>query len=83
MRIDPGPPPAPAPLTAPQAHDVSHEVMTATEVAEALRIPLRTVYDLADAGDIPHFRLGRRRQFLREAIEAIKARGRVTQSADI
>jgi excisionase family DNA binding protein len=71
MRIDPGPAPKE------EAHDLSTDVMTASEVAAALRLPLRTVYDLADAGDIPHFRLGRRRQFLRETIEAIKARGRM------
>lgn len=80
MRIDSGPV---APPPRQEASDVSHEVMTATEVAAALRLPLRTVYDLADKGDIPHFRMGRRRQFLRETIEMIKARGRMPDPIDI
>lgn len=80
MRIDPGPE---APPPRQEAPDVSHEVMTAVEVSRALRVPLRTVYDLADKGEIAHFRVGRRRQFLRETIEAIKAQGKPAQPLDL
>lgn len=77
MRIDPGP--APEPVAVALETDVSHEVMTATEVAVALRIPLRTVYDLADTGEIPCFRVGRRRMFLRETIDLMKDPGRAKE----
>ena len=76
MRIDPGPAAkaAPEPLS---SHDVSSDVLTADEAARELRVPLRTLYDRADKGEIPHFRVGRRRQFLRETIMAIKGQGRM------
>lgn len=46
------------------------EVMTATEVAELLHLPVSTVYYLARRGEIPACRLGRAWRFLRPRIEA-------------
>lgn len=45
------------------------EVMTATEVAELLHLPVSTVYYLARRGEIPACRLGRAWRFLRPRIE--------------
>jgi excisionase family DNA binding protein len=45
------------------------DVMTAGEVAELLRIPLSTVYELARRGLLPAHRIGRRWRFIRHEIE--------------
>ena len=45
------------------------EVMTASEVAELLHLPVSTVYYLARRGEIPACRLGRAWRFLRPRIE--------------
>ncbi|MGH2843492.1 MAG: helix-turn-helix domain-containing protein [Solirubrobacteraceae bacterium] len=47
------------------------EVMTASEVADLLAIPLSTVYYLARQGRLPHSRLGRTYRFLRPQLEAM------------
>ena len=47
------------------------EVMTASEVAELLGIPVSTVYYLARQGQLPHSRLGRTYRFLRPRLEAL------------
>ncbi|MGO9789281.1 MAG: helix-turn-helix domain-containing protein [Solirubrobacteraceae bacterium] len=47
------------------------EVMTASEVAELLHLPVSTVYYLARRGDIPACRLGRTWRFLRPRIEEL------------
>jgi excisionase family DNA binding protein len=47
------------------------EVMTASEVAELLRIPVSTVYYLARAGQLPASRLGRTWRFLRPRLEEL------------
>jgi excisionase family DNA binding protein len=44
--------------------------MTATEVADLLRVPLSTVYDLVRRGELPASRLGRTVRFIRSDIEA-------------
>jgi len=44
-------------------------VMTASEVAELLHLPVSTVYYLARRGEIPACRLGRAWRFLRPRIE--------------
>jgi excisionase family DNA binding protein len=49
------------------------EVMTASEVAELLHLPVSTVYYLARRGEIPACRLGRAWRFLRPRIEAMLA----------
>lgn len=46
------------------------EVLQVNEVAELLGVHPRTVYDKANAGEIPHRRLGRRLLFSRRAILA-------------
>ncbi len=49
------------------------EVMTAREVAELLRMPTSTVYELARKGVLPASRLGRTWRFLRPRLEQILA----------
>lgn len=43
--------------------------MTATEVAELVRLPVSTVYDLARRGLIPAHRIGRAWRLIRQEIE--------------
>jgi len=47
------------------------QVMTASEVAELLQLPVSTVYYLARRGEIPACRLGRAWRFLRPRIEEL------------
>jgi excisionase family DNA binding protein len=47
------------------------EVMTASEVAELLQLPVSTVYYLARQGQLPASRLGRTLRFLRPRIEEL------------
>jgi len=47
------------------------EVMTVSEVADLLGIPVSTVYYLARQGQLPHSRVGRTYRFLRPRIEAL------------
>jgi excisionase family DNA binding protein len=49
------------------------EVMTAGEVAELLRMPTSTVYELARKGVLPASRLGRTWRFLRPRLEELLA----------
>ncbi len=49
------------------------EVMTASEVAELLHLPVSTVYYLARRREIPACRLGRAWPFLRPRIEELLA----------
>ena len=53
----------------PQVGLTRDEVMTASEVAELLHLPVSTVYYLARRGEIPARRLGRTWRFLRPRIE--------------
>jgi excisionase family DNA binding protein len=46
------------------------DVLTASEVAELLRVPASTVHDWARRGVIPSIKLGRRRIFIRQQLEA-------------
>jgi excisionase family DNA binding protein len=50
-------------------NDESHEIMTIEEVASYLRIPVSTVYRLAQQGRIPASKVGRQWRFRRQAIE--------------
>jgi excisionase family DNA binding protein len=45
------------------------QVMTASEVAELLHLPVSTVYHLARQGELPARRLGRTWRFLRPRLE--------------
>ena len=47
-----------------------HEVLTAAEAAEFLRISKDSLYDAAGRGDIPHRRIGRRMVFSRARLLA-------------
>jgi len=49
------------------------EVMTAREVAELLRMPTSTVYELARKGVLPASRLGRTWRFVRPRLEQLLA----------
>lgn len=47
------------------------EVMTASEVADLLHLPVSTVYHLARQGQLPASRLGRTWRFLRPRLEEL------------
>jgi excisionase family DNA binding protein len=47
------------------------QVMTASEVAELLHMPVSTVYYLARQGELPARRLGRTWRFLRPRLEEL------------
>ncbi len=49
------------------------EVMTAAEVADLLRVPTSTIYELARKGAVPASRLGRTWRFLRPRPEELLA----------
>jgi excisionase family DNA binding protein len=52
-------------------------LLTAAEVAELLKVPLKSVYRLVDEGDLPAVRVGPRRlRFDPEVIEELIRRGR-------
>jgi excisionase family DNA binding protein len=44
-------------------------LLTADEVAELLRLPVSTIYDLARTGRLPHLRIGRALRFSRRDLE--------------
>jgi excisionase family DNA binding protein len=46
-------------------------VMTASEVAELLHLPVSTIYYLARRGELPASRFGRTWRFLRPRIERL------------
>ncbi len=46
-----------------------NDVMTAGEVADLLRLPLSTIYELARRGQVPGHRIGRTWRFVRREIE--------------
>lgn len=62
--------PAPAQAAAMLTRD---EVMTAREVADMLRMPTSTVYELARKGVLPARQLGRTWRFLRPRLEELLA----------
>jgi excisionase family DNA binding protein len=66
-------PPSPDLLTGVWHGLTRDEVMTASEVAELLHLPVSTVYYLARRGEIPARRLGRAWRFLRPRIEEMLA----------
>ena len=45
-------------------------LLTADEVAELLRLPVSTIYDLARTRRLPHLRIGRALRFSRRDLEA-------------
>lgn len=61
--------PSPA-VSAATLGDLSHLplLLTSEEVAGLLRIPVRTVQDLARAGQLPHTKVGAKYRFARDVI---------------
>ncbi len=49
---------------------LDHQLLTADEVAELLRLPVSTIYDLARTGRLPHLKIGRALRFSRSDLEA-------------
>lgn len=49
------------------------EVMTVREVADLLKMPVSTIYQLARRGELPARRLGRTWRFLRPRLEELLA----------
>jgi len=49
------------------------EVLTAREVANLLKMPVSTIYELARRGELPARRLGRTWRFLRPRLEQLLA----------
>jgi excisionase family DNA binding protein len=45
------------------------QLLTAEEVAELLRLPTSTIYDLARTGRLPHLKIGRALRFSRRDLE--------------
>jgi excisionase family DNA binding protein len=57
-----------------QRHTLTRdEVLTAREVAELLKMPVSTIYELARRGEIPASRLGKTWRFLRPRLEGMLA----------
>lgn len=50
------------------------EVMTAGEVADLLKMPVSTIYQLARRGELPASRLGRTWRFVRPRLEELASR---------
>jgi excisionase family DNA binding protein len=48
---------------------LDRQLLTAVEVAELLRLPVSTIYDLARTGRLPHLRIGRALRFSRSDLE--------------
>ena len=61
----------PSPASPRSAGLTRDEVLTVSEVADLLHLPVSTVYDLARRGVIPACRLGRTWRFVRPRIEEL------------
>jgi excisionase family DNA binding protein len=61
----------PAPIPTISRGLTRDEVMTASEVADLLHMPVSTVYLLARRGQLPASRLGRTWRFLRPRLEEL------------
>jgi excisionase family DNA binding protein len=59
------------PTTAPPRRLTADDVMTASEVAGLLHAPVSTVEDWARRGILPSVKIGRRRLYIRQNIEAV------------
>jgi excisionase family DNA binding protein len=49
---------------------LDHQLLTAEEVADLLRLPVSTIYDLARTGRLSHLKIGRALRFSRSDLEA-------------
>lgn len=61
--------PPPSRASQPDSLFADGEVMTASEVAELLQLPVSTVYYLARRGELPGRQLGRAWRFLRSRLQ--------------
>jgi excisionase family DNA binding protein len=59
------------PAVRPELGLTRDEVLTAREVAELLKIPVSTIYELARRGELPARELGRTWRFLRPRLEEL------------
>jgi excisionase family DNA binding protein len=59
------------PMTAAPKRLTADDVMTAREVAGLLHAPVSTVEDWARRGILPSVKIGRRRLYIRQSIEAV------------
>jgi excisionase family DNA binding protein len=60
---------------------LDHRLLTSEEVAELLRLPVSTIYELARTGRIPHLKIGRALRFSQSDLEthlAERCRAHVT-----
>jgi excisionase family DNA binding protein len=48
---------------------LDNQLLTAREVAEVLRLPVSTVYELARTGRLPYLRIGRAMRFSQQDLE--------------
>jgi excisionase family DNA binding protein len=49
---------------------LDHQLLTAREVADLLRLPVSTVYELSRTGRLPYLRIGRAMRFSQRDLEA-------------
>ena len=49
---------------------LDHQLLTVEEVAELLRLPVSTIYELARTGRLPHLKIGWALRFSRSDLEA-------------
>jgi excisionase family DNA binding protein len=49
---------------------LDHQLLTASEVADLLRLPVSTIYELARTGRLPFLRIGRAMRFYQQDLEA-------------
>jgi len=61
---------------------MNSEVLTVQEVANYLRIDIRTVYRLAKRGDIPCIKIGRQWRFNRDDIKGLVSGGLRTKEKE-
>ena len=60
----------PEPIMSDAIVPLDHQLLTAEEVAELLRLPVSTIYELARTGRLPHLKIGRALRFSRSDLEA-------------
>ena len=53
---------------------LDHQLLTAREDADLLRLPVSTIYELARTGRLPYLRIGRAMRFYQQDLEAHLAR---------
>ena len=78
LELAPLPPAAyvddPEPVMSDAIVPLDHQLLTADEVAELLRLPVSTIYDLARTGRLPHLKIGRALRFSRSDLEVAPGR---------